>query len=85
MSDGEMNEGTTWEAVLFASHHKLNNLVIIIDNNKLQSLTYTNKTLNIDPLDKKFKSFGCKVLSVNGHNHKELKKNLKVSDKKNLW
>ena len=82
MSDGEMNEGTTWEAVLFASHHKLNNLVIIIDNNKLQSLTYTNKTLNIDPLDKKFKSFGCKVLSVNGHNHKELKKNLKVSDKK---
>ena len=72
MSDGEMNEGTTWEAVLFASHHKLNNLVIIIDNNKLQSLTYTNKTLNIDPLDKKFKSFGFDTRHCDGHDFADL-------------
>tara|TARA_Y100001970_G_scaffold291827_1_gene430534 strand:- start:7607 stop:8410 length:804 start_codon:yes stop_codon:yes gene_type:complete len=82
MSDGEMNEGTTWEAMLFANYHKLNNLVVIIDNNKLQSLTYTRETLNVEPLDKKFKSFGCKVLSVNGHDHKKLTKSLKYSDKK---
>ena len=49
MSDGEWDEGSNWEALLFASHHKLNNLNILIDYNNLQSLTTVNKTLNLQP------------------------------------
>ena len=82
LSDGEMNEGSTWEALLFASHHKLNNLIIILDYNKFQSLTLTKKTLNIEPLRKKFQSFGCKVISINGHNYSQIFKSLKLIDKK---
>ena len=81
MSDGEMNEGTTWEAVMFASHHQLNNLCIIIDYNKIQSLTYVRNILKIEPLKKKFKSFGCRVVSINGHNNLQLKKAFKLTDK----
>ncbi|MFL2890002.1 MAG: transketolase [Pelagibacteraceae bacterium] len=76
ISDGELNEGTTWESILFACHHKLNNLIIIIDYNKLQSLTFVKNTLNIEPLNKKFSSFGCKVFNINGHNYKQIKKAL---------
>jgi len=81
MSDGEMNEGTTWEAVMFASHHQLNNLCIVIDYNKIQSLTYVRNTLKIEPLKKKIKSFGCKVVSINGHNNLQLKKAFKLNEK----
>ena len=76
-----MNEGTTWEAVMFASHHQLNNLCIIIDYNKIQSLTYVRNILKIEPLKKKFKSFGCRVVSINGHNNLQLKKAFKLTDK----
>ena len=55
-----MDEGSNWEALLFASHHKLNNLNILIDYNNLQSLTTVNKTLNLQPFKQKFK-----VLVVN--------------------
>ncbi len=82
LSDGEMNEGSTWEALLFASHHRLDNLVVIVDYNKMQSLTFTKKTLDIEPLKKKFESFGCKALSINGHNYSQLYKALNSSDKK---
>lgn len=58
LSDGELDEGSNWEAFLFAPHHKLDNLIIIIDYNKIQSLAETNKTLNLEPLVDKFKSFG---------------------------
>jgi len=76
ISDGELNEGTTWEALLFASHHKLSNLIVIVDYNKLQSLTTVKKTLNVEPLAKKFKSFGCITKIINGHNFSQIKKNL---------
>jgi len=68
MSDGEINEGTTWEGLLFASHHKLDNLNIIIDYNKLQSMDFVKKVINIEPLKSKFLSFGCNVKVINGHN-----------------
>ncbi len=68
MSDGEINEGTTWEGLLFASHHKLDNLNIIIDYNKIQSMDFINKVINIEPLKSKFLSFGCNVKVINGHN-----------------
>jgi transketolase len=73
VGDGELDEGSNWEALLFASHHKLDNLTIIVDYNNLQSLTTVKETLNLEPLQDKFESFGCKVIEVNGHNHIELR------------
>jgi transketolase len=74
LGDGEVAEGSNWEAILFASHYKLNNLVIIIDNNNLQSLTTVDETLSLEPYDEKFSSFGCNVVKVDGHDHKKLYK-----------
>ena len=85
MSDGEINEGTTWESLLFASHHKLNNLNIIIDYNKIQSMDFVKKVINVEPLISKFQSFGCNVFNVNGHSVNEiisfLKKNHQTNQK----
>ena len=69
ISDGELNEGSNWEALLFAAHHKLNNLIVIIDYNKIQSLDWVKNTLKIEPLKKKLESFGLNVLEVDGHDH----------------
>jgi len=74
LSDGEMDEGSNWEALMFASHHKLNNLTAIIDYNKLQSLDTIKNTLNLEPLIDKLESFGCHVIDLDGHNHSELEK-----------
>ena len=63
MSDGELNEGTTWESLLFASSKSLNNLFIIIDYNKIQSIDL--EKYEGEPLKQKFKSFDCNVLIVN--------------------
>ena len=76
MSDGELGEGSNWEAILFASHHKLNNLIAIIDRNKLQSLKSTEETLKLEPLTNKFESFGWSVSEVDGHSHEDLVNNL---------
>ena len=58
MSDGELQEGSNWEAILFSSHFKLNNLTICIDYNNMQSLTSVEDTLSLKPLDNKLKAFG---------------------------
>jgi len=84
-SDGEMAEGSNWEAILFSAHHKLNNLCLIIDYNKLQSFTSVKNTLNIEPLKEKFNSFGWHTTVVDAHNHNKLNTVLtnisKVKDK----
>ena len=72
LSDGEIQEGSNWEAFMFAAHHKLNNLIAIIDYNNLQSLTTVDETLSLQPLNKKLVSFGWNVITVDGHNHGEL-------------
>ena len=77
ISDGELDEGTTWESLLLAGHHQLENLFIIIDYNKLQALTFVKDTLNIEPLREKFISFGCEVKIINGHNFNQIKKAFK--------
>jgi len=77
MSDGEMDCGTTWESALLASHHKLDNLVGIVDYNKLQAFGKTNKVLNLEPLGEKWKKFGWQVYEVDGHSFKDLLKILK--------
>lgn len=72
ISDGELNEGSNWEAIMFASHHQLSNLTCILDYNRLQSLTTTAETLNLEPVFDKAKSFGWDVIDIDGHNHHEL-------------
>lgn len=72
LSDGECDEGAIWEAALFAPHHNLKNLTIIIDYNKIQSFGLTNKVLNLEPFASKWKSFNWEVLEVDGHNYNEL-------------
>lgn len=72
MSDGELDEGSNWEAFMFAAHHKLDNLIAIIDYNKLQSLTTVAQTLGLEPLTAKLQAFGWSVQEVNGHDHEQL-------------
>ena len=72
LSDGEMDEGSNWEAMMFAAHHRLDNLTAIIDYNKLQSLDTVANTLGLEPLRDKLQSFGWEVQEVDGHNHNEL-------------
>jgi transketolase len=72
MSDGECDEGTTWESALIANHYRLNNLNVIIDRNRIQSLDYTESTIALEPLDRKWESFGWEVIQVDGHSHKSL-------------
>ncbi len=72
ISDGECDEGSTWEAILFAGHHKLDNLVTIVDYNKLQGFGYTKDVLNLEPFSKKWECFGWQAVELDGHNFNEL-------------
>lgn len=72
LSDGECDEGSTWEAAMFAAHHKLDNLVAIVDYNKLQSLASVAETLALEPFADKWRAFGWSVEEVEGHNHTQL-------------
>ncbi|MBU0634281.1 MAG: transketolase [Candidatus Omnitrophica bacterium] len=73
MSDAECNEGSVWEAVMFASHHKLSNLIVMVDDNGQQAFGYTKDVLSLRPLAKRWDAFGWDVSEVDGHNVQELK------------
>jgi transketolase len=77
MSDGECQEGTTWESALLASHHKLDNLTVVVDRNYLQALENTEKVLALGDLEKKFDAFGWSANTVDGHCFDELIPTLK--------
>ena len=81
MSDGEFDEGSNWEAILFSAHRKLDNLVVIVDYNKLQSMDTIENTLNLEPFVDKWKSFGWNIAQVDGHNHSEIIKSLEGFEK----
>lgn len=66
-SDGELDEGSVWEAALFIAHHKLTNVVWIIDRNQIQALGRTEQVLALEPLDAKLRAFGYHVISIDGH------------------
>ena len=68
LSDGELNEGSTWEAVMFAAQHELSNLITIVDYNKMQALGFTKDTINLEPMVDKWKAFNWNVIEVDGHN-----------------
>jgi transketolase len=74
MSDGECDEGTTWESAMIANHHNLENLTVIVDRNRIQSLTFTEDTLKLEPFPDKWKAFGWEVRIENGHDFKALSK-----------
>ena len=76
LSDGEMDEGSNWEALMFAAHQKLSRLTAIIDYNKLQSLDSVANTLGLEPLVDKIRAFGCSVQEVDGHDHFQLSRAL---------
>lgn len=76
LSDGECDEGSVWEAILFAPHHKLDNLVAIVDFNKLQSFGRVKDVLSLDPFADKWKSFGWEVQEIDGHDHEALHERL---------
>ena len=76
ISDGELDEGSTWESLLFASHHNLFNLTTIVDFNKIQSFGAVKDVLNLEPLQSKFESFGFKCLNIDGHDHNEIHSSL---------
>ncbi len=76
ISDGECQEGTTWESLLIANKHNLNNLILIIDYNKIQALSKLKDALPLDNLRSKIKSFNWNCLEINnGHSFKDLIKN----------
>lgn len=74
VGDGEIQEGANWEALLCAYKYNLNNLVVIVDYNKYQSDGACKEIMPIDLLEKKFESFGWTSVSIDGHNHDELKR-----------
>lgn len=73
LSDGECDEGSNWEAILFAAHRRLDNLVAIVDYNKMQSLGAVSDTVGLEPFADKWRSFNWEVRQVNGHDHVELR------------
>lgn len=74
VGDGEMNEGTMWEALLFAAHQKLDNLLIIVDANQFQAMGRTEEVLGLEPLPAKFAAFGCRTLECDGHDPASLER-----------
>mgnify|MGYP001270654575 CR=1 FL=1 len=83
ISDGECQEGTTWESLLIASKHKLNNLTLLIDYNKIQALSRLDDALPLNNLSKKIKSFNWNCITIkDGHSFKSLISNLKKKNKK---
>lgn len=76
MSDGELNEGTTWESIMVAAHHNLKNLTVLIDRNKWQAMGRTEDVIKMEPLADKWAVWGFETARVDGHNYEELEKAL---------
>jgi transketolase len=76
VSDGELDEGSNWEPILFAPHHKLDNLVLIVDYNKIQSFGSVAEVLGLEPLGAKFAAFGWRALEIDGHDHGKIEQAL---------
>ena len=71
-SDGELQEGNLWEAAMFAGHHSLDNLCLIVDNNDLQATAATSKIMTVEPVPEKFEAFGCRCRRINGNDLGEI-------------
>jgi transketolase len=72
IGDGECDEGAVWETALIANQFNLDNFIVTIDFNKIQSITSVEETIKLEPLDEKWRSFGWHVIRVDGHDHAAL-------------
>jgi transketolase len=72
LSDGELDEGSNWEAILFAPQHQLDNLVVIVDHNKIQSFGAVPDVMELAPLGDKWRSFRWAVREIDGHDHAQI-------------
>ncbi len=72
LGDGELNEGSIWEAAMFASHHGLDNLVALVDYNKIQALGNSNDIINLEPLSQRWSSFGWAAKQIDGHDFEQI-------------
>jgi transketolase len=72
VGDGELDEGSNWESILFAPQHKLDNLILIVDYNKIQSFGTTEEVINLESLSKKFEAFNWEVFEIDGHDHSQI-------------
>ena len=81
ISEGELYEGSTWEALLFVAHHKLTNLTIFIDINNLMILGSTDDCLSLNPIGKKLSGFDFEMFEVNGHDTRDIDRCLKIKTK----
>lgn len=79
--DGELHEGSVWEAIMFAGYRGLGNLVLIVDNNRMSMLGYCRDILDLSPLDRKFKAFGWRAKVVDGHDLRQLCRALRALKK----
>lgn len=84
LGDGECQEGSIWEAAMFCGHHKLSNVVAIVDNNKLSATNFTDKIVTLNPILDRFRSFGWEAESVDGHDFGALAKALDPARLKRL-
>lgn len=78
--DGELEEGSNWEAAMAAVHFELSNLVVIVDRNRLQLADFTHNIMDLDPLDEKFRAFGFEIHDVNGNQADSVWKRLESLD-----
>lgn len=76
LSDGECDEGSTWEPILFAPHHRLDNLIAIVDYNKIQSLGTVKEVMDLEPFAEKWRAFGWATREIDGHNIGEIEEAL---------
>ncbi|MBI2328725.1 MAG: hypothetical protein HYU85_03700 [Chloroflexi bacterium] len=76
LSDGECDEGSTWEAALFAPHHHLDNIIAIVDYNKIQSFGMVKEVLDLEPLAGKWQAFGWATREIDGHDFEQIEKAL---------
>jgi transketolase len=77
-SDGEWQEGSNWESLIFATHHHLNNLTILIDENRLQGFGTTAEVASMDPLEPRLRGFGAEIASVDGHDREAIRSVLRI-------
>lgn len=80
LGDGECDEGSVWEAALFANHFRLNNLIAVVDHNHMQSMDFNENTLEIENFSEKWRAFGWNVIEIDGNNHEELSRAFKKAD-----
>jgi transketolase len=72
LGDGESYEGSVWEAAMFAGHHKLDNLIAIVDRNRICTIDFTENAVNLEPFEDKWKAFGWEAINLDGHSFKEI-------------